>query len=60
VPNVHHNGVRLRIEATAEVTISPPSAEDLAVILALIVGRDGLGADGSAGQGIARHGKHGI
>jgi hypothetical protein len=35
--NIQHNGGRLRIEATAEVTISPPSAEDLAAMCAMIV-----------------------
>jgi hypothetical protein len=35
--NIVHNGGRLRVEATAEVTISPPSVEDLAAMGAMIV-----------------------
>lgn len=35
VYNIVHNGGRLRIEATAEITFSPPTVEDLAALCAM-------------------------
>ena len=35
--NIVHNGARLKAEATAEVTISPPTLEEMAAMLALVV-----------------------
>lgn len=37
VHNIQHNGGRLKVEVTAEVEFSPPSPEQLAMMLALVV-----------------------